>query len=140
MEIRTHGDKDADVSRRDTHSNVRDGRRLVWYSESIWRLAADLPTFELPLESVKAWTGAPALDEDCWFLDHTRPTLREIVKHCRRISGAGTEYPIILNDDGTLMDGGHRLCKALLEGRATIRAVQFREMPPPDEVHDLAEI
>jgi hypothetical protein len=70
-------------------------------------------------------------------LEHTRPTLREIVRHCRRINEATSEYPIILNDDGTLMDGGHRLCRALLEGRDTIAAVQFPTMPPPDEVHEL---
>ncbi len=34
------------------------------------------------------------------------------------------------------MDGGHRLCKALLEGRRTIRAVRFDVMPEPDEVSD----
>ena len=125
------------MTRRDTHGSVRDGKQLIWYADSLWRLSADLPVFEAPLESVKAWTGVPALDEDCWFLDHTSPTLRQLVRHCRRINEATFDHPIILNDDGTLMDGGHRLCKALLEGRATVPAVQFETMPPPDEVHDL---
>ena len=25
--------------KRSTHSNVRDGKRLVWYADSLWRLA-----------------------------------------------------------------------------------------------------
>ena len=38
---------------------------------------------------------------------------------------------------GALMDGGHRLCYALLMGHDTIKAVQFPTMPEPDEVHEL---
>lgn len=80
-----------------THSHVRDGKRLVWYTENLWPLAVGLPVFELPLESVKAWTGAPALDEDCWF--GGRPaTLRDVAKHTARIQATKLEYPIILND------------------------------------------
>jgi hypothetical protein len=30
------------------------------------------------------------------------------------------------------MDGMHRVAKALLEGRSTVRAVQFAEQPDPD--------
>jgi hypothetical protein len=45
-------------------------------------------------------------------------------------------YPIILNDDGSLMDGGHRVCKALINGQPSILAVKFSEMPTPDEVLD----
>lgn len=123
--------------KRSTHSNVRDGKRLVWYSDSLWRLAADLPVVEVTLDSVKAWTGATALDEDCWFVGARVPTLREIARHCQRIYSASFEHPIILNDDGTLMDGGHRLCKALVEGRTTINAVRFPHMPAADEVHEL---
>ena len=122
--------------KKQTHRNVRNGKELTWYADSLWALAVDLPVFEIALDSVKAWTGAPALDEDCWF-GGRGATLREVAKHCRKINAATFEHPIILNDDGTLMDGGHRLCKALLEGRTTIAAVQFPAMPPPDEVHDL---
>lgn len=125
--------------KRSTHSNVRDGRRLVWYEDSLWRLAADLPVMEMELDSVKAWTGTPALDEDCWFVGARPPSLREVARHCQRINAVTFEYPIILSDDGTLMDGGHRLCKALVEGRTTIKAVRFPSMPPPDEVQDVAD-
>ncbi len=64
-------------------------------------------------------------------------TLREIARNCRRINDTSLEKPIILNADGSLMDGGHRLCKALLEGKRTIMAVQFTTMPEPDEIHGL---
>ena len=31
-----------------------------------------------------------------------------------------------------IMDGVHRLAKAMLKGHETIKAVRFAEMPPPD--------
>ena len=35
------------------------------------------------------------------------------------------------------MDGGHHLARALLEGRKTVKAVRFEEMPKPDEIEEL---
>ena len=34
--------------------------------------------------------------------------------------------------DGGLMDGGHRVAKAWLEGRATVKAQRFEQDPTPD--------
>lgn len=43
-------------------------------------------------------------------------------------------YPIILSSDGRIMDGMHRVCKALLENRTEIDAVRFRHDPEPDYI------
>jgi hypothetical protein len=40
-----------------------------------------------------------------------------------------------LSADGRVMDGMHRVVKALTEGRATISAVQFDVQPAPDFRH-----
>ncbi len=111
------------------HTTIRDGKRLLWYSETLWCLAKDLESFAIEIEQI------PELDRNCWF-ESTEPALREVTKHCARIHNADLSYPVILNDDGSLMDGGHRICKALLKGDKTIQAVQFSEMPKPDEEHD----
>ena len=113
------------------HSTIRGGRRLVWYTEKLWALAARLVPFEIEIAALEE------LDRDCWFGDGKKPTLREVARHCRQINDASLDQPIILNADGSLMDGGHRLCKALLEGKKTITAVRFKTMPEPDEVHRL---
>ncbi len=113
------------------HSTIRDGKHLVWYTEKLWELAASLTPFEVAVSSIKE------LDEDCWFGPETKPTLREVARHAQRITDASLDIPIILNDDGSLMDGGHRLCKALLEGRESVMAVRFEVMPEPDEVNEL---
>jgi hypothetical protein len=116
---------------RETHGTVRDGKRLVWYTERLWSQARTLEPFDIELSSIRE------LDQDCWFgpgSSGRKPTLREVARHCERINSANLEWPIILNADGSLMDGGHRVCKALLDGRSTIRAVRFGVMPDPDEV------
>jgi hypothetical protein len=41
-------------------------------------------------------------------------------------------YPIILCSEGRVMDGMHRVAKALYERKEKIIAVQFRETPEPD--------
>ncbi len=114
-----------------THSTERDGKRYIWYTERLWKLAKDLPEYEADVERFEE------LDRDCWFGAGRTPTIREVAEHCRRINETDPEIPVIVNDNGRLMDGGHRLARALLEGRKTVKAVRFAEMPEPDEVEDL---
>lgn len=112
------------------HTTIRGDKRLIWHTERLWEEAADLTPFEIAVADIQE------LDWNCWF-DSREPTLREIAKHSKRIQEADFSYPIILNEDGSLMDGGHRLCKALLEGQEKVQAVQFLTMPEPDEVVDI---
>jgi hypothetical protein len=44
------------------------------------------------------------------------------------------KHPIILSAEGRVMDGMHRVYKALLENRDTIAAVQFERNPAPDYI------
>ena len=99
------------------HSIIRDGKRLIWLTEELWEKARDLEPFEIRVSEIRE------LDRDCWFQDDPLPMMREVAEHCGRINAASLDHPIILNDDGSLMDGGHRLCKALLEGREKVLAV-----------------
>ena len=61
-------------------------------------------------------------------------TWRTMVEHIRLIHEADMTFPIILSARGAVMDGRHRLAKALLEGRTEIDAVQFVTDPEPDYV------
>ena len=114
-----------------THSTERDGKRYIWYTERLWKLAKDLPEYEADVEQFEE------LDRDCWFGEGRNPTIREIAGHCQRINEADLRIPVIINDNGRLMDGGHRLARALLEGRKAVKAVKFAEMPEPDEIEEL---
>lgn len=78
------------------------------------------------------------IDEGFWFGDKTdEVTWRSFVEHVRFVGEADLSYPIILSTDGRVMDGMHRVAKALLAGQETIEAVQFSQDPEPDyeDVH-----
>jgi hypothetical protein len=60
------------------------------------------------------------------------PTVRNVVEHARRMLEADLSYPVILGHDGRVMDGMHRIARALLEGQAEISAVRFPSPVEPD--------
>jgi hypothetical protein len=113
-----------------THSRVIDNKRHVWNVERLWATSAGLPVTEVLLTSIAE------VEQDCWF--ETRvPTIRAVSAHCRRIMDADLAQPIILHSDGALMDGGHRIARALLEGRTSLPAVRFTIGPEPDVIDEL---
>jgi hypothetical protein len=73
------------------------------------------------------------LDEE-WGSDTEKHTWRELIKHVALIEAADLSYPIILSAAGEVMDGMHRIVRAVLRGDADITAVQFEEDPEPDHV------
>ena len=80
------------------------------------------------------------IDQTYWFGDkHDKPTCRAIVGHMRLIKETDINYPIILSSDGRLMDGMHRVAKALLEGQKTIEVVHFSQDPEPDYIDVLPD-
>ena len=52
----------------------------------------------------------------------------------RLIQDAELSFPIIMSATGAVMDGMHRIAKAVLRGDDEIDAVQFTEDPEPDHV------
>ena len=79
---------------------------------------------EIPLDHLNIWHSYEKL------------TLRDMVMHMKAVNAADLEKPIILNEDGELMDGRHRIMKALLNEIPTIKAVRFDESPSPDVITD----
>jgi hypothetical protein len=57
-----------------------------------------------------------------------------MVEHVRLIEEAELSFPIILSASGAVMDGMHRIARAVREGRTEIGAVQFDHDPDPDHV------
>jgi hypothetical protein len=89
-------------------------------------LSAGLPVEQVPLDSIDE------IDSVYWFTGELAPTVRTVVEHTRLIEAVDTSHPIILGFDGRVMDGMHRVARALLEGRSTIAAVRFEIHPDPD--------
>ena len=83
----------------------------VWRAESLW--AVDLTDHPFPADN-----------------------LSQFIFQCKRVQDCSLNYPIILDDCGQIADGYHRLCKAILEGRETIKAIRLEEMPAPDRIEE----
>jgi hypothetical protein len=99
----------------------------AWDVDRLIELSSALPVRDVALDSIDE------IDSVYWFDDQIdRPTVRRVVDHVRLIEEVDLSYPIILGVDGRVMDGMHRIAKALLEGRSTISAVQFEVHPDPD--------
>jgi hypothetical protein len=99
----------------------------AWDVDRLVELTADAAVKEVTLDSIFE------IDSDYWFgTGGDTPTVRHFVEHVRLLQEVDTSYPIILGADGRVMDGMHRVARALLEGRLTICAVQFEVDPAPD--------
>lgn len=59
--------------------------------------------------------------------------LKSFIFQCKRVQDCDTNIPIILDDYSQVADGYHRICKAIIDGKTTIKANRLQEMPPVDE-------
>jgi hypothetical protein len=108
------------------------GRFDAWDVDRLVERSRGLPVRHVAIASIKE------LDTAHWFdADGSPLTVRVLVRHMQLVHEVDPAYPIIIGAEGQVMDGMHRVARALLEGRQTIAAVQFDEQPPPDhrDVH-----
>lgn len=97
----------------------------AWHIETIWRAARDLPAEDVLIAHIQE------VDEDCWFRGGPA-TVRAVVNHTRSILDADLTRPVILAADGQVLDGMHRIAKAILAGHDTVPAQRLPEDPDPD--------
>ncbi|HUC42913.1 MAG TPA: hypothetical protein VMR65_02650 [Candidatus Sulfotelmatobacter sp.] len=100
---------------------------LAWDVDRLVRLSAAFP------RKLVALTDIRELDQD-WCGADERRTWRDVVEHVKLIEEADLTFPIILSATGEVMDGRHRVAKALVLNRTEIEAVQFERDPEPDFV------
>ena len=100
---------------------------LAWDVRRLVALSRDFPVVQIDIADIAE------LDESHWYLhEGDTPTCRSLLQHMQLIDEVDLSYPIILDQDGRLMDGMHRVCRAVREGRKTISAVRFAKKPEPD--------
>lgn len=80
--------------------------------------ARDLEVIDYPLDYMNISYCSPCAD-----------TFRDFVAHVMMVNQADTSHPIILNEDGSIIDGKHRLAKAILAGDKTIKCKRFDKDP-----------
>ena len=84
------------------------------------------PTFDMPLACVNLTTMP-------WKINN----FNDLVWHLQRIKNADISHPIILDDDGIICDGWHRVAKAFMDNRATIKAIRMQDMPKPSGISNI---
>lgn len=95
-----------------------------WHVTRLFELSKKLEVMEIPLKHINMLYIYPSL------------TLRELAGHMIAVKNADLTYPIILDENGEIMDGRHRLMKAIIEGKETIKAVRFEVNPSPCKIYD----
>ena len=102
-----------------------DEKNRRWFVSRLIEKAKDLPVQEMPITGLNIYNLHPEIN-----------SMRDFVGHIQKVLDADLQYPIILDEDGYVMDGRHRIAKALLEGKETINFVRFEETPGPDIVKE----
>ncbi|AGT10889.1 hypothetical protein [Paracoccus aminophilus] len=106
---------------------------LVWDAHRLIRLSKSIPPAPVDLRAIAE------LDENWWFRDGALPTPRALAAHMALVAQADLAFPILLCAEGRVMDGMHRLVKALLDGKTQISAIRFAVTPTPDFINVAAE-
>lgn len=97
-----------------------DGKGNFWSVARLLDCAKDLPVFDVPLAAIDLsgviWSGAE---------------ISELAYHVKKCMDADLQYPILLDWQGAIADGRHRVLRALAEGRSTIKAKRMTSRPAP---------
>lgn len=113
--------------RKQYHFRPSENGLYAWDVHRLVELSEHIEPKNIPLSTIKE------LNENYWFGGkRDNPTCSAIAEHCKLITETELKYPIILSSNGRVMDGMHRVCKAFIEGKKTIKAIQFSKDPEPD--------
>jgi hypothetical protein len=113
--------------RKQYHFRASPNGLRAWDVDRLVALTKDFLRHRVALSSIRE------IDEAYWSNEGTvQLTCRDVVEHVHLILDCDFAHPIIRSSDGRVMDGMHRVCKALLLGHADIEAVQFAQDPEPD--------
>ncbi|MBL3597552.1 hypothetical protein JMM63_18630, partial [Rhodovulum sulfidophilum] len=94
--------------RKQYHSRQVGSDRHVWDVHRLMRAARDIEVQTVPVSDIAE------TDENWWYGDaNAVPTPRSIASHVALINEVDPLHPVILCAEGRLMDGMHRVVKAI---------------------------
>lgn len=99
-----------------------DGTGNLWSVARLVDMCKDLETFDAPLQSFD-------LSHAIW----NNYSIFDIAFHVKAVNDADLDFPIILDWNGAIADGRHRLIKALVLGHTTIKCVRMYWKPEADK-------
>ncbi len=96
----------------------------VWKVGTLIDAASTLDTFSFDLNNISLENPIT------WHMS----SVRDALAHLDRIHNANLSMPIIMRADGYIMNGWHRIIRAMSEEKKFILAKRFTENPKPDFV------
>ena len=93
--------------------------KRVWRVTRLIQISKDLKPFKIPMKGFNSFGLKPRMSD-----------MNDFVDHIKKVNDADLSYPIILDDEGFVMDGRHRVAKSLLNNEKYILAVRFDKTPP----------
>tara|TARA_Y100000592_G_scaffold3363_1_gene4882 strand:+ start:11190 stop:11600 length:411 start_codon:yes stop_codon:yes gene_type:complete len=104
-----------------TFSLTIENYEYVWKVKTLLRASKNLSVIDWPVSDfcLQEW---PWAEED-------------IKNHIERCLEADLNYPILIWD-GKIIDGCHRIIKAIALGQRKVKAKVIRDIPAPDEILD----
>lgn len=94
-----------------------------WSVLRLIEASKDLLVIEIPLCAID-------LSIKVWDVDN----VNDFIHHIKRVENTDLNYPIILDDNGFVCDGWHRIAKAISKGKTIIKAVRLEKMPSHDRI------
>jgi len=98
----------------------KDGEGGVYGVARLIDATKDLEPFDCPLASLDL---SYTIWRECNIFD--------LAFHCKKVMECDLSKPIILDWNGCIADGRHRIMKAIIEGKLTIKAVRLTWKPSP---------
>ena len=96
-----------------------------WQMSTLQEAVKHLPVFDLQLAAID-------LSSTAWDVSN----IAVYMYHHKRVEKANLKYPVILDPTGYVIDGWHRIVKAILKGKTEIKAVKLNVMPEPDVISE----
>lgn len=94
--------------------NVNSWGGRVWRIRDLRAAVAGQPVFDLPLSVIPLRSH----EFDC-------PDIVEFARHMKHVNDVDLEDPVIMDEYGWIMDGRHRIVRALVEGHHSIKCVKL---------------
>ena|SRR3990167_1039277 len=98
-----------------------DGLGNSWSVARLVDAAKELEPFDMPIAGIdldaKIWEGS---------------NMFMLAFHVKKVNEADLSSPIILDWNGSVADGRHRIIKAIIQGKRTIKAVRLQHKLEPD--------
>lgn len=106
-------------------NNFVDKYKGVWNSTKLIEQSKKYKSFDMPLCGI-----------DLSRMPWSMPSVVSFIDHMYRCENSDLKYPVILDDEGCIADGWHRIAKAILLGKETIKTIRLEEMPAKDRTEN----